>query len=76
MVNRVTSDERDPPVHALASVLRDRFKEITSIVNRINTRKGGTAVDEWERTLAGDRNIRDKIGGLTFEISVNSFVGM
>lgn len=73
MVNIVTSDERDPPVHALASMLRDRFKEITSIVNGINTRKGGTAVGEWERTLAGDRNIRDKIGGFTFEISVNSF---
>jgi 23S rRNA (uracil1939-C5)-methyltransferase len=73
MVNIVTGDERDSPVHALASILRDRFKEITSIVNNINTRKGGTAVGEWERILAGDGNIREKIGGFTFEISVNSF---
>jgi len=73
MVNIVTSDEKGPPVHALATILGDRFKEITSIVNNINTRKGGTAVGEWERILAGEGNIRDKIGGLTFEISVNSF---
>lgn len=73
MVNIVTGDERDPPVHALASILKGRFKEITSIVNNINTRKGGTAVGERERILEGDGNLREKIGGFAFEISVNSF---
>jgi len=73
MVNIVTSEERDPLVQGFTSVLKDRFKEISSIVNNINTRKGGTAVGEWERILAGERNIRDKIGAFTFEISANSF---
>lgn len=73
MVNIVTSDERDPPVRALASILMDRFEEITSMINNINPSKGGTAVGERERTLAGGANIRDKIGAFTFEISANSF---
>ena len=73
MVNIVTSEQRDPPVQDLASILKGRFKEIASIVNNINTKKGGTAVGEWERILAGERNIRDKIGTSTFEISANSF---
>ena len=73
MVNIVTSEERDAPVQGLASILTDRFKEITSLVNNVNARKGGTAVGEWERVLAGERNIRDKIGAFTFEMSANSF---
>jgi 23S rRNA (uracil1939-C5)-methyltransferase len=73
MVNIVTSEERDPLVQDFTSILKDRFKEISSIVNNINTRKGGTAVGEWERILAGERYIRDKIGAFTFEISANSF---
>ncbi len=73
MVNIVTSDENDSPVRGLASMLKDQFGEITSIVNNINTRKGGTAVGEREKILAGTGKIREKIGGLTFEISGNSF---
>lgn len=73
MVNIVTSDETDAPVQTLASTLKDRFREIASIVNNINTRRGGTAVGERERVLAGRKNIREKIGPFTFEISANSF---
>ncbi len=73
MVNIITSEQRDAPIQALASILKDKFKEIASIVNNINTRKGGTAVGEWERIFVGKRNIKDKIGLFTFEISANSF---
>ena len=73
MVNIITSEQRDAPIQALASILRDRFKEIASIVNNINTRKGGTAVGEREKIFVGERNIKDKIGPFTFEISANSF---
>ncbi len=73
MVNLVTSEERDAALQPLIPILRDRFSEIASLVNNINTRRGGTAVGEWERTLAGRSNIRDKIGELTFEISAHSF---
>jgi 23S rRNA (uracil1939-C5)-methyltransferase len=73
MVNIVTSEHGDSPVQILASTLKDRFEEIVSIVNNINTRKGGTAVGEWEKVLLGERSIKDKIGSFTFEISPNSF---
>ena len=73
MVNIITSEQRDAPIQALASILKDRFKEIASIVNNINTRKGGTAVGEREKIFVGERNIKDKIGPFTFEISANSF---
>jgi 23S rRNA (uracil1939-C5)-methyltransferase len=73
MVNVVTSEQRDGAVRPLIPILRDRFSEIASLVNNINTRKGGTAVGEWERVLAGERIIKEKIGPLTFEISAQSF---
>ena len=73
MVNLVTGEDRGAALQPLIPILRDRFSEIASLVNNINTRRGGTAVGEWERILAGRRNIRDKIGDLTFEISAHSF---
>ncbi len=73
MVNVVTSEERDEALKPLIPILRDRFSEIASLLNNINTRRGGTAVGEWERILAGERTIREKIGALTFEISAQSF---
>ncbi len=73
MVNIITSEKRDAPIQLLASILKDRFNEIATIVNNINTRKGGTAVGEWERVFTGEGHIKDKIGTLTFEISANSF---
>ena len=73
MVNIITSEKRDAPIQLLASTLKDRFNEIATIVNNINTRRGGTAVGEWEKVFAGEGHIKDKIGTLTFEISANSF---
>jgi 23S rRNA (uracil1939-C5)-methyltransferase len=73
MVNVVTSEERGAALEPLIPILRNRFGEIASLVNNINTRRGGTAVGEWERILAGRGNIRDKIGEFTFEISAHSF---
>jgi len=73
MVNIITSEKRDAPIQLLASILKDKFKEIATIVNNINTRRGGTAVGEWEKIFTGEGHIKDKIGTLTFEISANSF---
>jgi 23S rRNA (uracil1939-C5)-methyltransferase len=73
MVNIITSDKRDAPIQLLASILNAKFKEIATIVNNINTRRGGTAVGEWEKVVTGEGYIKDKIGTLTFEISANSF---
>ena len=73
MVNIVTSEKRDAPIYLLASILKERYNEIATIVNNINTRRGGTAVGEWENVFTGEGNIKDKIGPFTFEISANSF---
>jgi len=73
MVNIITSDKRDAPIQLLTSILKGKFKEIATIVNNINTRKGGTAVGEWEKVVTGEGHIKDNIGTLTFEISANSF---
>ena len=73
MVNIVTSEEREPELRNLASILRDRFGNIASLVQSINTRRGGTAIAERERVLLGRSSIRDKIGEFTFEISAQSF---
>jgi 23S rRNA (uracil1939-C5)-methyltransferase len=74
MVNIVTSEERRGPVRALACLLGDRFSEIVSIVNAVNTRRGGTAVGEWQNTLRGDAFMREKIGPYTFQVSSSSFL--
>jgi 23S rRNA (uracil1939-C5)-methyltransferase len=74
MVNIVTSEEGQGPVQGLASMLRDRFSEIASIVNTINTRKGGTAVGDRESTLIGNGYMRDKLGPYTFQVSTHSFL--
>jgi 23S rRNA (uracil1939-C5)-methyltransferase len=74
MVNIVTSEERQETLKTLAFMLRDRFSEIVSIINAVNTRKGGTAVGERESTLIGDGCMRDKIGPYTFQVSNQSFL--
>jgi len=74
MVNIVTTQERQEPVEDLASLLGDRFSEIASISHVVNTRKGGTAVGQWENTLIGEGSLREKIGPYTFQISNNSFL--
>ena len=73
MVNIITSEEREAPVQSLASILKDSFKEVATIVHNINTRRGGTAVGEWEKIILGEGNIKEKIGPYVFEISANSF---
>jgi 23S rRNA (uracil1939-C5)-methyltransferase len=46
---------------------------VTAILNNITSRKAGVAIGEFERTLAGNSSIVDKIGSFEFEISANSF---
>jgi 23S rRNA (uracil1939-C5)-methyltransferase len=73
MVNIITSEEQGQWVQPLADVLHNKYESITSVVNNINTRKAGIAVGQWERLLAGESFISDKIAGFEFEISANSF---
>ncbi len=72
MVNIVTA-YKDVKIEDLAEKLISRFKNISGIVNNINSRKGQTAVGEEEILLAGKDWIEDKIGAFLFRISANSF---
>jgi 23S rRNA (uracil1939-C5)-methyltransferase len=74
MVDIITSEERQEPAQGLASMLHDRFSQIISMVNAVNTRKGATAVGEWENTLIGDGYMREKIGPYSLRVSTHSFL--
>lgn len=73
MVNFVTSYENTDFLIPLVTDLIERFPQITSVINNINTRKADIAFGEYEIILHGTPAITDKIGDLTFEISANSF---
>jgi 23S rRNA (uracil1939-C5)-methyltransferase len=73
LVNLVTAYEDPGVVNALARRLRAEFPEIAGIVNNVTARRAGIAVGEFERPVAGDSCLRDRIGGFEFEISANSF---
>jgi 23S rRNA (uracil1939-C5)-methyltransferase len=73
MVNIITSEEQRPWVQPLADLLCQKHKNITSVVNNVNTTRAGIAVGQWEILLSGEPFISDKIAGFEFEISANSF---
>lgn len=73
MINIVTSYENTDFLIPLVQDLIEKFPQITSVINNINTRKGDTAFGEYEIIMHGEPIITDKIGDLTFEISANSF---
>jgi 23S rRNA (uracil1939-C5)-methyltransferase len=73
MVNIVTSGPLKDAVQPLADLLAEKYNNIASIVNNINTRKGSVAVGEEEILLYGSRAITESVGGFLFEISANSF---
>lgn len=73
MVNIVTAYENRAALEPLVKVLVDRFPELTSVINNINTRKADIAFGEYEFLLHGNSTIEEKVGDLTLEISANSF---
>ena len=72
MVNLVATESR-PVFAALAEELRTRFPAIASIVLNLSRRKAQVATGEEEHVLFGGATIEERLGGLTFEISSNSF---
>jgi 23S rRNA (uracil1939-C5)-methyltransferase len=57
----------------LIDALLKKIPEITSMVNNVNTRKSDVSFGEYETLIFGKPYIEEKMGGLTFEISANSF---
>lgn len=73
MVNLVTSRDEQAVAYNYASVLTQKFPEVTTVVNNINTSKAQVAKGEYEIVVLGSGKIYDKIGDYKFGISANSF---
>ena len=73
MVNLVTTYDWPESMQKLTGLLCKQFPEITTIVNNITDRKSLVAFGEMEKIYYGPGYITEKIGGLAFRISANSF---
>lgn len=73
MLNFVTSEYKKDAFVLMVQLLRERFPEITSIVNNITRRHSGSTQGEKEYVLFGNPYLSEKIAEFTFEISANSF---
>ncbi len=73
MVGIVTRTKRLANVDELVRILRDSNENIVSIIQSINSEKTNVALGEKEVLLWGKDYITDKIGDLSFEISLKSF---
>src|SRR2546426_8093613 len=72
MVNIVASEPHEA-LERLALALREAFPAVASVILNLTRRKAQVAIGEEERVLAGKQTILETLGGLTFEISSNSF---
>ncbi len=73
MLNIVTGEDDPDALMPIVKMLKDKYPQITSIVNNVNTRSGGSAIGEIEYLLHGKQTITDRIGHFEFEISASSF---
>jgi 23S rRNA (uracil1939-C5)-methyltransferase len=73
MANVVTASPAVSELAPLADRLRSRVAETSSVVMNVNPKKASVAVGVEEHLLGGRDHIREKIGGLAFQISANSF---
>ncbi|MGH7335920.1 MAG: 23S rRNA (uracil(1939)-C(5))-methyltransferase RlmD [Candidatus Rokuibacteriota bacterium] len=65
-----------PDVEALipvAEALRARVAGLASVVLNVNGQQASVAVGTEERLLGGRRHITERLDGLTFQVSANSF---
>jgi 23S rRNA (uracil1939-C5)-methyltransferase len=72
MVNLVASEDH-PFFQGLAADLTRAFPSIATVVLNTTRRRAQVATGEEERVLVGRGTIEDVLGGITFEISPNSF---
>jgi 23S rRNA (uracil1939-C5)-methyltransferase len=73
MVNLVTASPDVAAARALADRLRARCPRVSSVVLNVNPKKAAVAVGVEEHPIAGDERIHERLDGLTFSISANSF---
>ncbi len=73
MVNIITASENRDALQPLSDLLMDKYPEVVSVINNINSKKAGVAIGEYEVLLGGKTYLKDKLGKFEFEISANSF---
>jgi 23S rRNA (uracil1939-C5)-methyltransferase len=73
MVNLVTHDGPIPNQHEIVEALVSEFPSIVSLLRNVNTRRATIAVGEREEVLHGGAEIEERLGGLRFRITANSF---
>jgi len=73
MINVVTSAPAVSELAPLAPRLAAREAGTTSVVVNVNPKKASVAVGVEEHLLGGRDHIRERVGGLTFQVSANSF---
>ena len=73
MVVIVTASPIFPAKNHFVSALREKFPEVTTIVQNVNTRQTSMVLGTRNVTLYGKGYIEDRLCGLTYRISPNSF---
>src|SRR6266542_4480119 len=73
MANVVTAAPAVSELAPLAHRLAARVPQTSSVVMNVNPKKASVAVGVEEHLLGGRDHIRESIGGLTFQVSANSF---
>ncbi len=73
MVNIVATTPDVETLGPVAERLRARVPETASVVLNVNAKKASVAVGTEEHLLVGRDHIRESLGGLTFQVSANSF---
>jgi 23S rRNA (uracil1939-C5)-methyltransferase len=73
MVNIVASTPDVETLGPVAERLRECLPDTASVVLNVTTKKASVAVGTEEHLLVGRDHIRESLGGLTFQVSANSF---
>jgi 23S rRNA (uracil1939-C5)-methyltransferase len=73
MTNVVTSAPAVSELAPLVGRLQAREPGTTSVVMNVNPKKASVAVGVEEHLLGGRDHIRERVGGLTFQVSASSF---
>jgi 23S rRNA (uracil1939-C5)-methyltransferase len=73
MVNIVAAAPDVETLGPVAERLRARVPSVASVVVNVNAKKASVAVGTEEHLLLGREHIRESLGGLTFQVSANSF---
>jgi 23S rRNA (uracil1939-C5)-methyltransferase len=73
MVNVVGAAPDVETLAPVADALRARVPATASVVLNVNAKKASVAVGSEEHLLLGRDHIRETLGGVTFQVSANSF---